>query len=184
MHTSARVLEFEKLRELLGGYASSPLGQARIAVLAPSTDANWIENQQQLTTEIREFRRVGGRFDFAGLLEITKLVEKSRIRGAALEAMEIRDVIQVVDRAAEWRQISSSPPAAMKVEWRAVAALSEGVSDFTDFLRSFRNKILPDGTLEDHASPELARNGKTTPSDSGILARLSAPTGRGRHGAG
>jgi DNA mismatch repair protein MutS2 len=157
MHTSARVLEFEKLRELLGGYASSPLGQARIAVLAPSTDANWIENQQQLTTEIREFRRVGGRFDFAGLLEITKLVEKSRIRGAALEAMEIRDVIQVVDRAAEWRQISSSPPAAMKVEWRAVAALSEGVSDFTDFLRSFRNKILPDGTLEDHASPELAR---------------------------
>ena len=53
--------------------------------LAPSTDRAWIENQQQLTTEIREFRRVGGRFDFSGLLDITKLVEKSRIAGAALE---------------------------------------------------------------------------------------------------
>jgi DNA mismatch repair protein MutS2 len=29
--------------------------------------------------------------------------------------------------------------------------------DFTEFLRSFRNKIQPDGTLEDKASPELAR---------------------------
>ena len=35
--------------------------------------------------------------------------------------------------------------------------LSENVPDFTDFLRAFRNKILPDGTLEDRASPELAR---------------------------
>ncbi len=29
--------------------------------------------------------------------------------------------------------------------------------DFTEFLRYFRNKIEPDGTLEDRASPELAR---------------------------
>ena len=156
-HTSARVLEFESLREVLRGYTSSPLGEARIAYLKPSTEQRWIENQQQLTSEIREFRRVGGRFDFAGLLDITKLVAKSRVGGAALETTEIRDLIQVVDRAAEWRDISLSPPVAMKVEWRTVAGLSAGIADFAGFLQSFRNKILPDGTLEDHASPELAR---------------------------
>src|ERR1700689_4828100 len=94
--TSARVLEFENLRAVLRGYVSSPLGQGRIAALHPSTDRDWIEQQQQLTVEIREFRRVGGRFDFEGLLDISKLVEKSRISGAALETTEIRDVIQVV----------------------------------------------------------------------------------------
>ncbi len=156
-HTSARVLEFESLREVLRGYTSSPLGEARIAYLKPSTEQRWIENQQQLTSEIREFRRVGGRFDFAGLLDITKLVAKSRVGGAALETTEIRDLIQVVDRAAEWRDISLSPPVAMKVEWKTVAGLSAGIADFAGFLQSFRNKILPDGTLEDHASPELAR---------------------------
>ena len=156
-HTSARVLEFECLREVLRGYASSPLGHARIGALAPSTDRDWIQTRQQLTTEIREFRRVGGRFDFAGLLDITKLIQESRIGGAALETTEIRDVVQVVDRASEWREISLSPPATMKTEWKTVVELSAGISDFTDFLRSFRNKILPDGTLEDHASPELAR---------------------------
>jgi len=156
-HTSARVLEFDSLRDLLSGYASSPLGHGLIANLAPSTDREWIENQQQLTTEIREFRRVGGRFDFSGLLDVSTLVEKSRIAGAALETTDIRDVVLVVDRAAEWREIALSPPAAMKLEWKTVAQLSSGITDFTEFLRAFRNKILPDGTLDDKASPELAR---------------------------
>src|SRR3989475_4226529 len=156
-HTSAAVLEFESLRDLLRGYASSPLGQGRIASLAPSADRGWIEKQQQLTSEIREFRRVGGRFDFSGLLEITKVVEKARIASAALETTEIRDVVLVVDRAAEWREIALSPPATMKLEWKAVAQLSSGITDFTEFLRTFRNKIRPDGTLEDRASPELGR---------------------------
>jgi len=155
-HTSARVLEFESLRDVLRGYASSPLGAGRIAALAPTEDRWWIENQHQLTEEVREFRRVGGRFEFSGLLDIAQLIEKSRIAGAALETTEIRDVVLVVDRAAEWREIVVSPPAAMK-EWSAVPQLSAAIEDFTDFLRAFRNKIQPDGTLEDKASPELAR---------------------------
>jgi DNA mismatch repair protein MutS2 len=156
-HTSARVLEFDSLRDLLRGYAASPLGQGRIANLGPSTDRGWIENQHQLTMEIREFRRVGGSFDFSGLLDVSAQIEKSRITGAALEITEIRDLVLVVDRAAEWREIAASPPAAMKLEWKAVAELSSRISDFTDFLRIFRNKILPDGSLDDRASPELAR---------------------------
>ena len=157
VHTSARVLEFESLRELLRGYTSSPLGQARVAALAPSTDPTWIESQQQLTSEIREFRRVGGRFEFSALVDIYDLVEKSRIAGVALETTEIRDVILVVDRAAEWREIAHHPPAAMRSEWRRVHSLSAQIVDFSDFVRWFRNKIQPDGTLEDKASPELAR---------------------------
>lgn len=157
LHTSARVLEFDSLRQLLRGYCSSPLGQSLIADLAPSTDHSWIEAQQALATEVREFRRVGGRFDFSGLTDIAQLVEKARIAGVALETTEIRDVIQLVDRAAEWREISLHPPAAMRSEWRQVHSLSARVADFTEFLRQFRNKIQPDGTLEDKASPELDR---------------------------
>jgi DNA mismatch repair protein MutS2 len=157
IHNSARVLEFDALRELLRGFASSPPGQARVASLAPSTDSSWISEQQELTGEIREFRRVGGGFDFSGLLDIAQLIKKSRIAGAVLETTEIRDTLLVVDRAAEWREIALHPPASMKTEWRRTRLLSERVADFTEFLRFFRNKIQPDGTLEDRASPELAR---------------------------
>jgi DNA mismatch repair protein MutS2 len=157
VHSSARVLEFESLRELLRGYASSPLGQERVATLTPSTNPDWIQSQQDLTSEIREFRRVGGRFDFSGLTDITLLVEKSRISGATIETTEIRDVILVVDRSAEWREIALHPPANMRSAWEGVRALSGQIVDFGEFLRGFRNKIQPDGTLDDKASPELAR---------------------------
>ncbi len=155
--SSSRLLEFESLRELIGGYASSPLGRGRVAELVPSVDRAWIETQQQLTTEIREYRRAGARFEFVGLPEVRKLVEKARISGAALETTEIRDIVLVADRASEWREIVSQPPAAMRSDWAAVKALSAGIQDFSAFLRVFQNKILPDGTLDDRASPELHR---------------------------
>src|SRR5579872_3428424 len=157
IHNSAPVLEFDALRELLRGYAFSPLGRARIASLSPSTDADWIVRQQDLTEEVRDFRRAGGRFDFSGLVEIKMQIAKSRIRGAVLETTEIRDVLLVVDRAAAWREIALHPPANIRSALRNIRSLSDGVTDFTQFLRFFQNKIQPDGTLEDSASPELSR---------------------------
>ena len=156
-HASLRVLEFESLRQLLRGYTQSPFGQRLIAELTPSSDRDWIKNQQVMASEIREFRRVGGRFDFAGLLEVSSHLQKAKISGAVLETTEIRDVVLVVDRATEWRQIALNPPSAMKPMWTSVEHLSAGIVDFSEFLRGFRGKIQRDGTLEDKASPELAR---------------------------
>ena len=146
-HSSAQVLEFGALKALIEGYATSPLGRGRVDRLAATDERGWIDNQQQLTAEIREFWRAGGRFEFSGLIDVQNLIDKSRIAGAALETAEIRDVVLVVDRAAEWREIALDPPTSMKSEWQRVRALSAGITDFTDFLRSFRNKIQPDGTL-------------------------------------
>ena len=113
-HTSERLLEFDHLRELLSVYAASPLGHGQIAALAPSRDRHWIERQQQLAEELRGYLQNGGRFDFHGLLDPTALIHKSRIQGAALELTEIRDVLLLADRAAEWREIVLHPPAAIE----------------------------------------------------------------------
>src|SRR5271165_6192100 len=157
VHTSDRVLEFDHLRELLADYAASPLGQQRIASLAPSRDRQWIELQQLLSEELRGFLRNGGRFDFHGLLDPAPLLNKSRIQGAALELTELRDVLLLADRAAEWREIALHPPIAIEAKWEAVRELSRDVADFTEMLCYFRNKILPDGALDDRASPVLSR---------------------------
>ncbi len=156
VHTSSRVLEFESLRDLLRGYTSSPLGKQKISELSPSLEREWIENQQLLAAETREFRRVGGNFEFSSLLDISEFIYKARITGAVLETSEIRDVLLVVDLATEWREIAAKPPSAMKA-WTAVERLSAGIADFREFLRPFRGRIQPDGTLDDKASPELSR---------------------------
>ena len=155
-HSSASILEFQAFRELLRGYAQSELGRARIGELAPSGDREWMDREQQLATEIREYLRAAGRFDFSGLTDATKLIQKSRIRGVALEIDEIRTILLLAERAAEWRDIVISPPV-MREPWSAVESLSAGITDFRDFLRYFANKLLPDGSLDDRASSELNR---------------------------
>jgi len=156
-NSSGHVLEFDQFRQLLAAYTASPLGHERVMQLTPSRDRQWIERQQQLTEELRGYLRTGGRFDFHGPLDPAPLIDKARIAGAALEILEIRDLLLLADRAAEWREIALHPAAAIQNQWQTVHELSEGIADFTLLLRHFRNKILPDGTLDDRASPELAR---------------------------
>jgi DNA mismatch repair protein MutS2 len=156
-HSSACVLEVDPLCQLLATYTASPLGHARVMELTPSRDREWIERQHQLTEEVRGYLRGEGHFDFHGLLDPTLLIDKSRIQGAALETTEIRDLLLLIDRAAEWREIALHPPVAIEDKWQAVRELSQALADFTLLLRYFRNKILPDGTLDDRASQELAR---------------------------
>ena len=154
-HTSERLLELDHLRQLLSAYVVSPLGHARIAALAPSRDRQWIECQQQLTEELRGYLRAGGRFDFHGLVDPSQLIGKSRIQGAVLELSEIHDILRLADRAAEWREAALHPPTAIQGQWQVVTELAANIGDLNPLLRSFRNKILPDGTLDDRASPEL-----------------------------
>jgi len=156
-HSSARVLEFDAFRDVLAAYVSSPLGKAGVSHLAPSSDREWIARQQQLADETRRFLVAGGSFEFAGLFDAQTLLAKAKIVGAVLEINELRDVILVVDKSAEWREMAARPPDAVRNEWRQMLELSLRIADFTSLLRYFRNKILPDGTLDDRASLELAR---------------------------
>src|SRR6185369_7614320 len=155
-NSSERVLEFDRLREILRGYSWSPLGANSIAALLPTADREWMQREQRLTEEVRGFLRSGGRFDFSGMADHSTLLAKARIQGAVLETLELRDVIAVVDRAAEWREIALHPPATLKTDWPTVLDLTARIADFAELLRYFKGKILPDGTLDDRASSQLA----------------------------
>ncbi|HXZ79704.1 MAG TPA: endonuclease MutS2 [Terriglobales bacterium] len=163
-HTSSRVLEFDVLRDVLRGHAWSSLGKGRVDSLFPTHDRGWIQNQQQMAAEIRQLLRAGGSFDFCDLRDPKQLLEQATIEGAALEPSQIREILLVADRADEWSAIIANPPSKLRPNesglekpWPAIAQLSSGLVDFTELLRAFRHKILPDGTLDDHASPALAQ---------------------------
>ncbi|MBZ5521288.1 MAG: endonuclease MutS2 [Acidobacteriia bacterium] len=155
--SSSRVLEFDQFRDLLAAYLNSSLGKARVSKLAPTIDRSWIDHQQQLAEEARQYLLSGGSFEFSGLFDAHSLLAKSRIAGAVLEIDELRDILLLADKASEWREIALNPPDSLRIDWDAMRELAAGIADFTPLLRFFRNKILPDGTLDDRASPELAR---------------------------
>lgn len=152
-----RLLEFDTVREVLRAYAVSVPGRAEVEALAPSADRAWIERQHELTAEIRAYWRTGGRFDFNGIADCKDLLGRARISGSVLELAELREVLNLADRAQAWRQIGLAPPDSLVDGWPAVETLTRGLADFSSLLGYFKNKILPDGTLDDRASPELAR---------------------------
>jgi len=154
---SESLLEFERLREILLAYCGSELGRQRVVALCPTTDVAWIARQQELADEVQRLLQAGGGFEFHGLTDISELLKKSRIIGATLEIAELREVLVIADRADEWRAMALNPPASLEGNWQGMHALSEQLADFTLLLRFFRGKILPDGTLDDRASPELTR---------------------------
>src|SRR5579884_605229 len=156
-HSSARVLEFDHFGGVLAAYVSSPLGKTRVSQLEPSSDREWINQQQQLADETRRFYVAGGRFDFNGIFDAHNLLAKARIPGAALEIDELRDLVLLVDKASEWRGMALHPPDAIREHWRGMLELTEQIADFGPLLRFFSSKIQPDGTLDDRASAELSR---------------------------
>ena len=105
---SERLLEFNRIREILLTYCGSDLGRQRIASLSPAIEVDWINRQQELADEVRRFLQGGGGFDFHGLADIRELLQKSRIVGAALEIAELRQALLVADRADEWRAMALS----------------------------------------------------------------------------
>ena len=156
--TSSAALEWPRLRELIAGQASSPLGRARVLALEPSADRMWIEAQQQRTGEIRDLLTGGGSFEFHGMIDPTERLEQARIEGAALEALEINALLTVVERIAAWRALLISPAGRARV-WPGIAGLSAALveHDFAPLLHALRGKIEPDGSLSDEASHELRR---------------------------
>ena len=190
-HTSAQVLEFGALRDLVRGYAFSPLGQARVSALEPVSDLEWIEDQQQMAAEIREFLRAGGRFDFAGLLDPRKELSQARIRrrGARSHA-DSRDPAG----GRSCRRVERGPSQSAECDARTGRRRLSVAGNCTALLRT-RRLYRPAAVLsqQDHAGrharrSRLAGAGAHSPRDreadahdSRIAAPLSAPSLRRRH---
>ena len=109
-NTSAGILEFDALREVVGRYVSSPFGQQELARLEPHGDAERLEHEhaeaEQALLYLKAASQPGAgtiRISFSGLPEITPAAHKLRMEGAVLDPREVYDVLTVLDRAADIR---------------------------------------------------------------------------------
>lgn len=162
--TSAGVLEFEPLRALLGRYIMSPLGRAELEQVAPSTDREGIASALAETGEAIEYLRSATkpqpaargaaiRLDFSSIPDLTAAVHKLRMEGASLDPKEIFDLAALLDRAADAKSIL----AAVAERFPLLGARGRAIGDFRALLEDLEGKILPDGTVADHASIALSR---------------------------
>jgi DNA mismatch repair protein MutS2 len=162
--TSAAVLEFEKLREVVGRFVYSPMGRRELAKVEPRGDRAAIEAELAETGEAIGYLRLAARpqaaargaairVEFSGLPDVEVPVQKLRIEGASLEPKEIFDLFALLDRAADAKSVLM----AAGERFPMLAARAQTIGEFRLLLQELDGKILPDGSVADHASVALAR---------------------------
>ncbi len=162
--TSSEVLEFEALRSVIGRYVCSAMGRRELDKIAPRADRNALEAELAECSEAVAYLRLAARpqpaargaairVDFGGLPDVEAPVQKLRIEGAGLEPKEISDVLALLDRAADAKSVL----AAAAGRFPLLAARAQAIGEFRALLLDLGGKILPDGTVADHASVMLSR---------------------------
>jgi DNA mismatch repair protein MutS2 len=157
--TAGSALEWDRLVAFLGGYAQSAPGRAWIAALTPSADRAWIARQHALVAEMRVLSSAGAAPVIRSLFDPSDLLAKARIEGVALESEELRALIALAEEIAAWTDLIRTPPESAHDRIPELTALSQELlgASLRPLTESLREKILPDGTLADDASPELRR---------------------------
>ena len=163
LKTSAEVLEFESLRQLLRRYLSSDPGKRELDKLEPHSDRGRLEEDLAETAEAIEYLRLATRpqtgrgaairVDFNGLPDTETIIHKLRIEGAGLEPKEIFAVFALLDRAADAKSLLG----ATAERFPRLGRRAQTIGDFRALLKDLEGKILPDGSIADHASVALHR---------------------------
>jgi DNA mismatch repair protein MutS2 len=186
--TSADLLEFEELRELVGRYVGSPMGKAGLEKVSPHSDRARLEasfaelqeavNYQRVATKPEPSSRGNAvRLRFGGLPDCRSAVQKIRIEGASLDGTEIFELAALLDRASDIR----SNLLAAADHFPKLAALAGELGEFRALLADLTGKILPDGSLADHASValnRLRRSIERRDADRGARQQLRHASGR------
>ncbi|MEQ1946550.1 MAG: Smr/MutS family protein [Bryobacteraceae bacterium] len=163
MHTDA-TLEFDALRALVGRYVGGSLGRTELERMEPSSDRAAIQNALDDAREACNYfeaatrgqqigRTTATRINFGDLPDPLRIVARIRIEGATLDALEIFELSKLLDIAAEVRTVLLG----VGDRFPRLAAHASAIADLREIAQELSGKILPDGTLADHASVALGR---------------------------
>ncbi len=156
----AEVLEFDALHALLGRYVRSALGRDELARVTPSNDLALIEAALAEATEGIDYLRAAAqpqskitRIPFVDSGDPGESLQRLRIEGASLNGQEIFELTRWLDVAAEARAALIGTGN----RFPRLTAYAASIADLRDLTRELSGKILPDGSLADHASVALGR---------------------------
>lgn len=150
-HTLA-LLEFDKVREILAGYAACSLGKELARQVQPGTDAEAIREEQALVGEMAEALAEGHAPPFGGLHDVRLLVRRAAI-GAMLTAeqlLEVADTLTCTGNMYRYRMRLGD-------RYQRLIAMLTPVEDLGPVAKTITGCIDGRGHILDLASRELAR---------------------------
>ena len=151
MHAGAlRALEFDRIVEVIRGFAQTPQGEAHLAALQPSTEARAVAAALAATSETVRFLSESA-IAVQAPAELEAILESITVEGRPLEPLQLlalaNFLVTVNTTAAAVRRGRASFP--------ILHAIVERAASFDHEIADVLRKIDPAGEVVDDASPEL-----------------------------
>ncbi len=87
--SAAAILEFDRVLDLVAGFAAGPLGAARVRARRPSDDLGWIRDELARVGEILAVLVRGDAVDAMPVPELERIVSRLKVEGSVLEGHEL-----------------------------------------------------------------------------------------------
>ncbi len=146
-------LELDELIALLEKHAQTPMGHALVLGLRPSTDRGSIEHALDLTTESAALLQTGARLGLSGISDPDPALALLQIEGTSLEPLQILAFERLIAVGMDLRAMFRNPET--RELCPKLSEIAARTPDLRGLLGGMRGKILPDGSIDDNASPEL-----------------------------
>ncbi len=146
-----RALEFDRIVESVRSFAVTPMGDERLARLAPSTDPQTVAQLLAATTETVRYFGANHALPLRATSDLPQILSALAVEGRALEALWLLALADLLDSVDESRAAIRRAPESFP----HLLAASGGTASFKNETAQVREKIDASGELVDHASPQL-----------------------------
>ncbi|MDR1774234.1 MAG: endonuclease MutS2 [Clostridioides sp.] len=150
---SMRVLEFQKIKEILKSFASSKLGISFIEKLEPSSNIDIVNQTLEETNEAESILIKKGSVGLSGISDVEDKVKRAEI-GASLDAGSLLNIAKNLQVARNIKRILASN-AQEDFVYPIIQGMSESLFIFRELEDKILSSIISEIEISDNASPIL-----------------------------
>jgi DNA mismatch repair protein MutS2 len=151
--SAAQVLEFDQLKNIVGGYTTCAPGRRAIEALAPHQEVAALDADFVQVAEAAAYLRAGSELGFGSFADPENWLARLAVPASVLSVAEFLDASSLMEIASSLRQVFKADAA----KYPQLAARAAALGDFRRLATAIRRAILPNGEISDDASPQLRR---------------------------
>ncbi|MDM7996083.1 MAG: endonuclease MutS2 [Acidobacteriota bacterium] len=146
-------LELRDLIELAARHVQTAPGRHRMLRLRPSGSRADVARELEITSECAQFLNTRGRFGLSGIEEIDPIMAQLHIEGTRLEPKQILAIERLLFISKGLKESIRSVETTG--QFPHLVRITSRIPDLRPLLDSIHGKVLPNGEMDDNASPEL-----------------------------
>ena len=178
--SAAELLQFPRLRDIVGGHATCAPGHRAVLELQVRSDLAELTAEFDLIREAIAYLREGQNLGFGGLPDPQGWLAKLEGPSNVLSSAELLDAAALLDISGGLR----STLRGMRLKYPLLSAMDASLADLRSVLGSIRKAIHPNGEISDNASSELKRIRGATAKARDKIHKLLEGVLRARAGSG